>query len=97
MEQEQSIKNLPVTFSTLILSLASSAVMALGLEKNPQTDQFEKDLDLARFNIDMLLLLKEKTKNNLDKEEKDFLDQVCSDLQLRFVSASHGNAGAKSR
>ena len=46
------IKDLPVNFSTLLLSLASSAVLAMGLEKNPQSDQMEKDLDLARFNID---------------------------------------------
>lgn len=58
----------------------------MGLEKNPVTDKLETDLDLARFNIDMLMLLKEKTKNNLDKEEQMFLDQVASDLQLRFVA-----------
>lgn len=83
-------QTLPVTFSTLVLSLASSAVMALGLEKNPQTDKFEKDLDLARFNIDMLQLLKDKTKNNLNDDEKQFLEQVTSDLQLRYVSVSKG-------
>jgi len=81
-------ETLPVTFSTLVLSLGSSAVMALGLEKNPQTNKFEKDLELARFNIDMLQLLKEKTKNNLDAEEKLFLEQITSDLQLRYVAAS---------
>lgn len=81
-------QTLPVTFSTLVLSLASSAVMALGLEKNPNTDKYEKDLDLARFNIDMLQLLKDKTKNNLDAEEKQFLEQVTSDLQLRYVTAT---------
>ena len=82
--------NLPVSFSTLILSLASSAVLAMGLEKNPQTGEFEKDLDLARFNIDMLALLKDKTKNNLDAEEKSFLDGVVGDLQMKFVHASRG-------
>src|ERR1700733_2843341 len=89
MAKPESIQNLPVTFSTLVLSLASSAVMALGLEKNPHTGKVEKDLDLARFNIDMLLLLKDKTKNNLDKDENEFLGQVVSDLQMRYVSASH--------
>ncbi len=68
--------------------MASSAVLSLGLEKNPQTGQFEKDLDVARFNIDMLALLKDKTKGNLTKEEQDFLDMVVSDLQMKFVSVS---------
>lgn len=82
-----SDQNYPCSFSTLILSLASSAVMALGLEKNPQTDKVEKDLDVARFNIDMLKLLQDKTKNNLSKEEEQFLNSVVSDLQLKFVEA----------
>lgn len=75
------------SFSTLILSLASSAVMALGLETNPHTNKVEKDLEVARFNIDMLKLLQEKTKNNLSKEEEQFLNSVVSDLQLKFVEA----------
>lgn len=83
-----SSESMPCTFSTLILSMASSAVLALGLEKNPHTGQVEKDMDVARFNIDMLALLKDKTKNNLTKEEQDFLDMVVSDLQIKFVSVS---------
>jgi len=83
-------QSLPVTFSTLVLSMASSAVLALGLDKNPQTGEYEKDLDLARFNIDMLKLLKDKTKNNLDADEQQFLDTVVSDLQLKFVYVQKG-------
>lgn len=82
---EQTVKDLPVTFSTLLLSLASSAVLAMGLEKNPHSGQYEKDLDVARFNIDMLKLLQEKTKNNLTGDEQKFLDSVVNDLQLKFV------------
>lgn len=62
----------------------------MGLEKNPQTGQYDKDLDLARFNIDLLRMLKEKTKNNLTGDEDGFLDTVISDLQIKFVYASKG-------
>jgi hypothetical protein len=79
---------LPVSFSTLVLSLASSAVLAMGLEKNPQTGQVEKDLELAQFNIDMLNLLKEKTKNNLTADEQQFVNDVIGDLQLKYVYAN---------
>ena len=80
-----STETLPVNFSTLILSLASSAILAMGLEKNPHTGQYEKDLDVARFNIDMLAVLKDKTKGNLSTDEQRFLEQVVSDLQTKFV------------
>ena len=92
-----SNQNLPCSFSTLILSMASSAILAMGLEKNPHTGAYEKDLDVARFNIDMLRLLQEKTKNNLNNEESQFLNSVVGDLQLKFVYVSQGNEpnGAK--
>jgi hypothetical protein len=94
MSKNSSADSLPCSFSTLVLSMASSAVLAMGLDKNPQTGQFEKDMDVARFNIDMLNLLREKTKNNLDKEEQQFLDSVVSDLQMKFVYVQNGSAKA---
>ncbi len=74
-------------FSTLVLSIGSSAAMALGLAPNPQTQKVEKDLGMARFHIDLLILLQGKTKNNLDAEEQRFLDSVINDLQLKFIQA----------
>lgn len=87
-------QSLPVSFSTLVLSLASSAVLAMGLEKNPHTGKIEKDLDVARFNIDMLEMLKGKTKNNLTGDEQQFVDQVIHDLQMKFVYVSGGHKNA---
>ena len=78
-------QNLDANFSTLILSLASSATMSLGLAPNPTTQKVEKDLKLAKFNIDLLLTLQEKTKGNLSEEETQFLDKVINDLKLKFV------------
>lgn len=72
-------------FSTLVLSIASTTAMGLGLAPNPMTNKIEKDLHMAQYNIDLLLMLKEKTKNNLSNEEKEFLDRVVADLQMRFV------------
>lgn len=77
--------DLEANFSTLILSIASSAAMALGLAPNPNTQIIEKDLKLARFNIDLLAVLKEKTKGNLSDEEDKFLQNVLQDLQLKYV------------
>ncbi len=67
------------------MSIGSSALMAMGLTPDPQSGKTEVDKDMARFNIDLLSLVKEKTKNNLDQEEKNFLDQMLADLQSKFL------------
>lgn len=90
-----SQESLPVSFSTLVLSMASSAVLAMGLEKNPHTGEYEKDLNVARFNIDMVAMLKEKTAGNLTSDEKQFIESVVSDLQLKFVYVTKGQEEAK--
>lgn len=82
-------QKLQATFSTLVISIASSAVVNLGLEKNPQTNQLEKNLDMARYSIDLLIVLRDKTKNNLSAEEKNYLEAIIQDLQLKFVQATN--------
>lgn len=78
---------LEANFSTLILSIGSSAAMALGLAPNPADGKVEKDLNLARFNIDLLRMLRDKTKGNLTGEEQSFLDSIITDLQMKYVQA----------
>ena len=73
------------SFSMLVMSVASSAAMALGLTPHPQTGKTDQDKEMARFNIDLLVVLQEKTKNNLTNEEKELLDYLLKDLQLKFV------------
>lgn len=73
------------SFSMLVMSVASSAAMALGLTPHPQTGKTEQDKEMARFNIDLLVVLQEKTKNNLTNEEEELLDYLLKDLQLKFV------------
>ena len=77
------------SISTLFLSLGSSAALSLGLAPDPHSGKTEVNLDLARFNIDLLSVLKDKTKNNLSTDEGRFLDSILADLQLRFVEASN--------
>lgn len=81
-EQEKSFE---ASFSTLVLSIASTAAMNLGLSPNPVSGKTEKNLGMAKYNIDLLALLKEKTKSNLSEDEGKMLDQVLADLQMQFV------------
>ncbi len=72
------------SFSIIVMSIASSAAMSMGLSPN-QDNKIELDKPLARFNIDLLTVLKEKTQNNLSDEEKSLLDHIVQDLQAKFI------------
>jgi hypothetical protein len=74
-----------IDFATFILSLSHSALMHLGEVPHPDTDRIEKDLSLAKQNIDLLTVLEEKTKGNLTGDEERLLHQVLFDLRMRFV------------
>lgn len=82
----------PPQFSNLVMSIASAAVLKMGLDsKSKET----KDLALARYNIDLLDLLKEKTKNNLSKEEQELLESCVSDLQLQLINVENNEKQEK--
>jgi len=77
-----------VTFTTLIMSLNSSALFHLGDIQDPDTGQTGRDLVLAKHTIDTLQLLKDRTKGNLTDKEEELLGHVLADLKLRYVKAS---------
>jgi hypothetical protein len=73
------------TFSSLVLFLTTIASQHLGIVKNPLTNKVEKNLELAKYTIDSLNVLKEKTKGNLTEEETRLLNEVLSNLRLTYV------------
>jgi deoxyhypusine synthase len=72
-------------FMGLCTSLVSQAWMQLGKIKNPMTDEINVDLNAASLTIDMLAMLKEKTKGNISDDEAKILDQSISELKMNFV------------
>lgn len=83
----QNEPKLEATFSLLVMSIASNAMMALGMTADPQTGKTDTDKNLARFNIDLLVMLKEKTNNNLSGDEKELLGHILQDLQSKFIQS----------
>ena len=75
-------------FSALVFSLIQSSLMGLGHFPNPETNEKGMNLEIAQQNINLLNMLKEKTKGNLDKEEENLLESGLFDLQMKFVEAS---------
>jgi len=76
-----------VTFPAFVLSLNTSVLYHLGEIGDPVTGKREPDLDLARHGIDTLVLLEQKTKGNLLKEEEELLKNILYDVKLRYVKA----------
>ncbi len=72
-------------FITLVQQYQMQAWISLGKLKNPSTDKIERNLDLAKLSIDMLDMLKEKTRGNLTAEEERMLTQTLTDLKLNYV------------
>ncbi|PKN24519.1 MAG: DUF1844 domain-containing protein [Deltaproteobacteria bacterium HGW-Deltaproteobacteria-21] len=87
-DQEQRIPLPEVSFNSLIFSLSSSALLHLGEIQDPYTGQNKTDLPLAKHTIDLIALLKSKTKGNLTDEESKFLESVLADLRWRYVTAA---------
>lgn len=77
----------PLDFSTFILSLSTSVLMNLGLVENPVTGKTEKEPAVARQTIELITLLKEKTRGNLTDEETKLMDNVLHELRLWYVKA----------
>ena len=76
-----------VNFSSLILSLSSTAFLHFGEIPDPGTGEKKKDLVLAKHAIDTVAMLKEKTEGNLTDEEKQFIENILTDLRWHFVKA----------
>lgn len=76
-----------VDFSALILGFSSAALYYMGEGTVEGRSSGQKNLPLARQNIDIILMLREKTKGNLTAEEQTLLSQLLADLQLKVVEA----------
>ena len=80
-------------FITLVSSLTSQAWIQLGKMKNPVSDKIEKNLEAASMSIDMLTMIQDKTKNNLDEYESKLLEQSLNDLRMNFVFEKNQESG----
>lgn len=95
LEQEKRQRARPpeqASFVLLATSLATQVLLNLGEIENPVTKKREENLDEARFHIDMLEMLEQKTKGNLTPEEARVLKGLLFDLRMRFVEKTKAGA-----
>ncbi|MCJ7749307.1 MAG: DUF1844 domain-containing protein [Desulfobacterales bacterium] len=86
MKQEVPLPE--ISFINLIFSLSTSALIQLGEIQDPITQQLAKNLPLAKQTIDLIGMLKEKTKGNLTSDEEKVLENLLYDLRMRYVKAT---------
>lgn len=89
-EKDISEKDIPlpeINFTSFLFSISTSALIQLGEIQDPLTQQFSKNLPLAKQTIDLIGMLKEKTKGNLTSDEERMIENILYDLRMRYVKA----------
>jgi len=79
-----------IDFSSFIFSLSTSALLHLGEVPDPLTQKREKNLPLAKQTIDILGMLQQKTRGNLNPEEDKMMEHVLADLRWRYIREAKG-------
>ncbi len=93
----QAAGPLQANFGALLSSLATQALMCLGVVADPTTGKPRVDLEVARYSIDMLEVIQEKTKGNLTPEEQEALDSTLLELRMTYLDRTKADpAGAPS-
>ncbi len=76
------------SFQILVSTFATQAMVGLGQMPNPVTNEATEDLEQAKFAIDTLTILEQKTKGNLSDEEEKFLSDILYQLRMVYISKS---------
>ena len=86
----------PVTFSTFIYSLGTSALMLMGEQLDPQQGRMPVNLSQAKEIIDILSMLEGKTQGNLATEERAVLTDMLYALRMKYVDLASAKQALKS-
>ena len=85
-EEEKTDYQLPeINFATFIFSLNHSVLVHLGVMEDPSTGKKVKNLPIAKQTIDILGMLEEKTRGNLDDNEEKMLKNILYDLRMIYI------------
>ncbi len=76
-----------INFSTFVISLSTQALMHLGEIESPVSGNAETDIPVAKQMVDILAMLQEKTKGNLNAGEDQLMEDILFDLRMKYVEA----------
>ena len=74
-------------FGMFVMSLASSVLVHLGELEHPEAGKGQRNLPLAKQTIDILGMLRDKTRGNLSQEEAQLIENLLYDLRMKYVDA----------
>lgn len=80
----------PVTFSSFVFSLSTSALMLMGEQLDPRQGKIPVNLPQAKEIIDILSVVEAKTKGNLEKDEQAMLTDMLYALRMKYVDLASG-------
>ena len=87
-----------VDFSTFVLSLGTTALYQLGAVPDPASGEtVEADPLVAQQTIDTLEMIRDKTRGNLDEEERKLIDSLLYELRMRFVCLLYTSPSPRDR
>ena len=76
----------PTPFANLVMFIASPAAAAMGMTEHPGLAPGEVDLPLAKHCIDLLAIVREKSRGNLGQQEQQIIDGLLAELRMQYVS-----------
>jgi hypothetical protein len=79
-----------MTFGTFLVGLSTQALMLLGDIPDPQTGKPERDLVGAQQLIDIIGMLEQKTRGNLDRDEAQLIEAILYELRMKYVDRAKG-------
>lgn len=83
----------PADFTTLVSTMATQALLALGLIADPRSGQRYLSLDVARHHIDMLTVIEQKTKGNLTEQEQELVSGTLYELRQHYIQVASTKRG----
>ena len=86
-------EDLDILYYQLVLSMQAATMQHLGKVMSPVTGKVERNLEAARYSIDMLEMLQRKTVGNLSSDEQKLLDHVLHELRLNYLDETNKGAG----
>ncbi len=95
MSQGESERKNESLFIQLVLMFQAAAMQQMGKVQNPITKTIERNLEQARFSIDMLEMIQSRTKGNLSENEEKFLEHTLFELRMNYIDETKSDQREK--